>query len=164
MATAARLTIAEFEQQYGAEKPYYEYWYGEPVQKSMPTWLHALLQRILTNLLCEAGYEAGAEVKLRIDPDFQPIPDIIATRAPIELPYPTRAVDVVIEILSDEDRMARILTKCRAYESWGFEQIYVVDSNARLIFRWIDRRLEEVNSVASIPVDRVWSALDQRLQ
>jgi Uma2 family endonuclease len=164
MATAAaKLTVAEFEKQYGREKPYYEYWYGEAVQKSMPTWLHGLLQTILASLLSEAGYKSGSEVKLKIVPDFHPIPDVIATREPVELPYPTKAVDVIIEILSEDDLISRVLTKCRTYDSWGFEQVYVVDPFSRLVLRWHDHRLEEVDAMAGIRVDRIWSALDREL-
>jgi Uma2 family endonuclease len=158
-----KITLAEFEKQYGHEKPYYEFWHGEAVQKSMPTWIHGLLQMILSSLLSEAGYKAGSEVKLKIDPDFHPVPDVIATRRPIEAPYPTKAVEIVIEILSDDDPMSRVLAKCRTYQSWGFEQIYVVDPQTRTVFRWIDQRLEETNTLASLPVIRIWTALDQEL-
>lgn len=158
-----KLTIAEFERQYGSEKPYYEFWHGEAVQKSMPTWLHALLQRILMDLLSQAGYKAGSEVKLKIDPELQLIPDVVATRGRIELPYPTNPLEIVVEILSADDAMSRVLAKCRAYQSWGFEQIYVVDPEARVVFRWAENRLEEVNEFASIAVDRIWSSLDQAL-
>ncbi|HEY6988045.1 MAG TPA: Uma2 family endonuclease [Bryobacteraceae bacterium] len=165
MATVAqKLTVAEFERQYGHEKPYYEFWRGEAVQKSMPTWIHGLLQKIVMNLLGQAGYKAGSEVKLKIDPDFHPLPDVIATRGRIETPYPTKAVEVVVEILSDDDPMWRILTKCRAYQGWGFEQIYVIDPQTRVVFRWTDQRLEEVNAFASIPVDGIWLALDEELR
>lgn len=58
------------------------------------------------NLLSEAGYRAGSEVKLKIDPRSHPIPDVIATRGRVELPYPTKAVEIVIEILSEEDSMS----------------------------------------------------------
>ncbi|MBV8896570.1 MAG: Uma2 family endonuclease [Acidobacteriaceae bacterium] len=164
MATAAaKLTVAEFESQYGQEKPYYEYWHGEPVQKSMPTWLHSFLQNILVNLLAQAGYRAAGEVKLKIDPDFQPIPDVVATRQRVQLPYPTTALDVVIEILSESDPHSRLMTKLRIYETWGFEQIYVVDPDSRTVFRWYDHRLEEVTEIATIPIERIWSALDQEL-
>ena len=165
MATVtAKLTIAEFEKQYGREKPYYEFWHGEAVQKSMPTWIHGLLQKILMDLLGEAGYKAGSEVKLKIDPDFHLIPDVIATREQVELPYPTKAVEIVTEILSEDDPMGRVLTKCRAYQGWGFEQIYVIDPQTRIVFRWSDQRLEEVNALASVAVDRIWSALDEELR
>jgi len=164
MATAAeKLTVAEFERQYGQVKPYYEFWHGEALQKSMPTWLDALLQKILMDLLSEAGYKPESEVKLKIDPEFHAIPDVIATRGRIELPYPTKSVEVVVEVLSDDDPTSRILTKCRAYQDWGFEQICVVDAKSRIVFRWADHRLEEVNVFASISVERIWSALDQAL-
>jgi Uma2 family endonuclease len=123
-----------------------------------------LLQRILAGFLSQAGYKAGSEVKLKIDPDFHAVPDVIATRGRVEVPYPTRPVEVVIEILSDDDPMSRILTKCRTYQNWGFEQVYVVDPQTRIVFRWADQRLEEVNTLASLPVDRIWSALDQELR
>ena len=164
MATALhRLTLEEFETRFGHEKPYYEFWYGEAVQKSMPTWIHGLLQRILMELLTEAGYKAGSEVKLEISSDFQPVPDVIATAGRIERPYPTKAVEIVIEILSDDDSMSRILTKCRIYEEWGFREIYVVDPASRLVFRWSEKRLEQVDSIAGQATKSIWTALDKEI-
>ncbi|MGH9583268.1 MAG: Uma2 family endonuclease [Bryobacteraceae bacterium] len=165
MATVAdKLTVAEFEKQYGEEKPYYEFWHGEAVQKAMGNWVHGLLEKILMDLLSEAGYKAGAEVMLKIDPDFRPVPDVVATRGRIEIPYPTEALEIVIEILSADDRISRILAKCRAYRSWGFEQVYVVDPDTRVLFRWTDHRLEEVNTFASVPAERIWSGLEEALK
>lgn len=165
MATLAhKLTVEEFQKQYGHEKPYYEFWHGEPVQKSMATWLHGLLQRILMELLSQAGYKAASEVTLKIDPSFQPIPDVIATRGRIEQPYPRKGLEIVIEIISEDDSLSRVLTKCRAYRSWGFEQVYVVDPEARIVFRWAENRLEEVGQLASIAAERIWSAVDSELK
>jgi Uma2 family endonuclease len=165
MASSSQtLTIAEFEEQFGHEKPYYEFWYGEAIQKSMPTWVHGLLQRILMELLREAGYKAGSEVKLKIHAAFQPVPDVIATSGPIERPYPTKPVEIVVEILSEEDSMSRLLTKCRTYEEWGFQEIYVVDPIARVVFRWSEHRLEEVEAIAGQPAERIWIALDKEIE
>jgi Uma2 family endonuclease len=162
--TTEKLTPVEFERQYGRKKPYYELWRGEPVQKSMPTWLHGLLQRIVMDLLSEVGYKAGCEVRLKIDPEVQLIPDVVATRGRIELPYPTKPLEIVVEILSDDDPMSRILTKCRTYQSWGIREIYVVDPGTRSVFRWMDKRLEEAGTIALVSVDRIWSALDRELK
>ena len=164
MATAAeRLTVAQFEKQYSHEKPYFEFWQGEAVQKSMPTWLHGLIQRILMELLSGAGYKAASEVKLKIDPDFQPVPDVIATRGRIDSLYPTIPLEIVIEILSADDAMSRVLRKCRAYQNWGFADTYVVDPEARIVFLWKDHCLEEVNTFASLPVSHIWTKLDEQL-
>ena len=158
------LTVEEFERDYGCEKPHYEFWRGEAVQKSLPTWMHGLLQRIIMQLLNASGYKAGSEVKLKIEATFHPVPDIIATRGLVEQPYPTKALEVVVEILSPEDSMFRVLTKCRAYQNWGFEHIYVVDPMERIVFRWVETRLEQVDTLAGIATFEIWKALDAELR
>ena len=91
MATARPnlLSIDEFRYRYAEEKPYYEYWFGEAVQKAAPTVFHALLVSILLSALKQAGYKTGPELELRIDPDWQPKADVAAwTR--IDGPTPPR--------------------------------------------------------------------------
>jgi Uma2 family endonuclease len=162
MATASHtLTLAEFDTQFAHLKPYYEFWNGEAIQKSMPTWVHGLIQGLSIELLRRAGYRAASDVKLKISPSFHPVPDIIATKGHIQHPYPTTPLEIVIEILSEDDTMSRLLTKCRTYQDWGFQQIYVVDPAARLIFRWSENRLEETTAIAGQPADMLWSELDQ---
>jgi hypothetical protein len=41
-----------------AEKPCFEHWDGEAVQKTIPTQLHSLIQEILVRLLDGLGYDA----------------------------------------------------------------------------------------------------------
>jgi Uma2 family endonuclease len=61
MATAPQLlTVEEFDKRYGSESGW-EYWYGRALRKPVPDKLHALLQRILMQLLNAAGYESGGE-------------------------------------------------------------------------------------------------------
>src|SRR5580693_8734824 len=104
-----KLSVQEFHARYDGEKPYYEYWDGEAVRKSMPTRIHSLIQKILQRLLDGIGYESGAEVTLKLDPSYEPIPDVIAADGPIGDPYPTSAFEVVIEILSPDDSFSRVL-------------------------------------------------------
>src|SRR5438874_852435 len=107
------MTVEQFDLQYGQRKPYFEYWFGQPVQKVTPTWVHSILQKILMRLLDDAGYESGAEVKLKISGNFQPLPDVCAVLpGEVELPYPTRPVEVVVEILSTDDQFSQMVTKC----------------------------------------------------
>ncbi len=54
----------------------------------MPTWLHVQVQRILQILLVELGYRSGAELELRLDPNYGPIPDVVGLEAPPAGPYP----------------------------------------------------------------------------
>lgn len=164
MATSSQpLTLSEFEIQFAHQKPYYEFWNGEAIQKSVPNSIHGLLQGILRDILRNAGYKAASEVKLKISKNVQPVPDIIATMGRVEVPYPTKPVEIVIEVLSDDDPMSLLLSKCRTYRDWGFKEIYVVDPVPQLVFRWLDHRLEEVSVFAGQPVSSIWIPLAQEL-
>jgi Uma2 family endonuclease len=163
-AVAEKLTFLEFQQKYEHGDRAYEYWYGEAKPKGMATWIHGLLVGIFIQLLNEAGYISGSDVELRVIPEAHPRPDVIATRGDIEDPYPTKAVDVVVEILSKDDSASYVLEKCQAYEAWGFEYIYVVNPESRHVFRWTGAALEISATVTSIPVTKIWERLDEVMQ
>ena len=160
------MTVEQFDRIYGQAKPYFEYWFGQAVQKTMPTWIHSMLQKIIMRFLDDAGYESGAEVKLKISGDFQPLPDVCAVRpGEVELPYPTRPVEVVVEILSPDDQFSQIATKCQFYGELGINHIYVVDPDTRELWRWNrDRPLTLVDSLVSIPASAIWLELDRRIK
>lgn len=160
-AVADKLSFLEFQAKYGRDDTSYEYWYGEAVRKGMATWLHGKLIQILMNLLEEAGYIAGTEVELRIIPQAHPKPDVIATSGKMEEPYPTKAVDVVVEVLSQDDAMSYVLEKCHAYQAWGFQYIYVVNGRRRELLRWTGKGLEISNELTSIAASRIWELLDK---
>ena len=164
------LTLEEFRCRYAEEKPYYEYWFGEAVQKSVPTWLHTLLARILADALDRAGYASGPELELRIDPNWQPKPDVAAALT-VEIPYPTKPIDVVAEVLSPEDRMQRVIEKCRQYARIGISVIYVMDPELRYAWEWSreTENLERISSMAlpngkQIAIADLWKELDLRLK
>lgn len=169
MATATNLlTLEEFRQRYAEEKPYYEYWFGEAIQKSVPTWLHVLLQAILTELFTQAGYRSGPELELRVDSDWQPKADVAAALV-VEQPYPTKPIDIVAEILSPDDRMSRVFEKCRQYARIGITRIFVLDPESKSAWEWsrATDNLERISAMnlpngQSIAVADVWSELDRR--
>lgn len=169
MASAPKpLTIDEFHKFYSGKKPYYEFWFGEAIQKSMPTWLHGVLQRILGDLLARAGYKAGSEVELRIDPNWEPIPDLIATRKKVELPYPTAPVEIVVEILSPDDRMMHVLQKCRHYSRIGIAKIFVLDPEGQQGWEWNSGCLEltpglNLTNGEVIDLAEVWQELAKQI-
>jgi Uma2 family endonuclease len=169
MATAASLlTLEEFNAQYAHEHGV-EYWFGEVVQKGMPTWLHSALQLILGDLFHRLGYAAGSELDLRIDRNWQPRPDVTASLH-VEQPYPTKPVDIVAEILSD-DPMTRVFEKCRNYARIGIAQIFVFDPEARMAWEWSRQteNLERIETLrlgngASAPVEEIWAELEKRMR
>ncbi len=169
MATAtAQLTLHQFREQYANESGY-EYWFGEVVRKAVPTWLHALLQQLLGDVLIQAGYRSGPELTLRIDPEWEPRPDVAASLV-IEQPYPTKPIDIVAEVLSPEDRMSRVFEKCRLYARAGIGQIYLFDPELRFAWEW-SRENENLERIAemrlpngkTISVQAIWEELDRRL-
>ena len=113
------LTLEEFRLRYANEKPYFEYWFGEAIQKAVPTIPHCLLQKVLMRLLDRAGYRSVSEAELRIDPNWQPKPDVLASLSRLESPYPTKPVKVVMEVLSPTDAMSLVYEKCQNYERIG---------------------------------------------
>jgi Uma2 family endonuclease len=170
MATVAeqKLSLQDFHARYDGEKPYYEYWDGEAVQKSMPTYLHGLIQGILMRLLDGIGYTAASEVTLKLDPRYEPIPDVIAIDGPAGDPYPTSPFEVAIEILSPDDSFSRVLRKCKLYEKWGIRQIVVIDPKERLVWRFENGTPKETDVVArrgdaTIPAQTLWDEVDRKL-
>ncbi len=162
MATATQnLTFEEFEKQFGHRERTYEFWYGEAIPKGMPTWVHGLLQQIISGLLLQAGFIAAAfEVELRIESGVRPKPDVIGSKTKLSGRYPSSGLDVVIEILSEDDKYAQVQKNCRKYQEWGFGQIYLVDPSDRSVLEWRDGAQNPVASMAGIPVERIWQKLD----
>lgn len=92
----------------------------------MLTWLHAVLQGIIREALRRAGYKSGSDVELRIDPEWEPVPDVIATLKSIK-DYPAEPVEIVVEILSPDGKLIHVIKTCRQYERIRTERIFVLD-------------------------------------
>ena len=168
--STTRLTIEQFESVYGEEKPAYEYWDGIAIQKPMPTIFHSLLQIVLETLLHVRGLIAAVEVRIKLDPTKEPVPDVIAGER-LQAPYPKRPMPIVVEILSPGDSLQQVRRKCQFYADQQIPGIYVFDPEDRTSDRWNAARkaLEPVNAIeipgqTQLPVSEIWSALDERLK
>lgn len=162
MAAITQLTYDQFRQQFQNEdeRARYEFWYGEAIPRSMPTLVHGLLQKIIMQLLDSAGFTSASEVELRIDPRAYPTPDVIASRNKLAPePYPKKATDVVVEIISGNDGYVVIQEKCRSYRAWGFGHIYLVVPDDRTVLEWRNGASVPVDEFVGIPTDRIWQAL-----
>jgi len=163
-----RISLDEFHRRFAGEKPYFEFWDGEAVQKTTPTRLHSLIQKILVKWLDALGYEAGQEITLKLDPAYEPIPDVIAAEGSIGDPYPTEPFEIAIEILSPDDPFSRTLTKCGLYKKWGVRQVVVIDPMARRAWSFGNGSLTETNVVArrgqrTIAAADLWTKVDRIL-
>jgi Uma2 family endonuclease len=167
MATVTQpLSLEEFRSRYRQQKPYYEYWFGEPIQKPMPTWLHAVLQGIMREALRRAGYKSGTEVELLIDPQWAPVPDVIATLKSIT-DYPTGPIEIGVEILSPDDKLIHVIKKCHQYERIGTEQIFVLDPVGKSAWQWKSGGLDAITQLslpngAVVALEEIWQQLEEQ--
>ena len=163
MATVTTgLTYEQFQERFGKSDRPYEFWYGKAVPKSMSTWVHGLLQKIILRLLDDAGFISASEVELRVIPEAHPRPDVIAVKSTRPTgAYPTIGVDVVVEIISEDDKMQHLGEKLRRYQEWGCGFTYVVDPSDRSVCEWRDGSLVITETIAAIPTERIWEELDK---
>jgi Uma2 family endonuclease len=167
-AATGLLTLEEFNVQYAQEHGY-EYWFGEVRPKGMPTWIHGLLQAILAEFFYKLGYISGSEIDLHIDPNWQPRPDVMAALE-FEQPYPTKPVDIVAEVLSD-DPMTKVFEKCRNYARIGIPQIFVFDPEFKTAWEWSreNNNLERIDALrlrngSTLNVSEIWTELSTRMR
>ncbi len=125
------LTLEEFHNLYDGEKPAYEYWYGQAIQKSAPTALHGIVQAILVMLLEQAGWNTASEVRLKIIREVEPVPDLIAVRGKFKGRYPTAAPELCVEIMSSDDTLAKTREKAKRYIGWGSQHVWIIDPEKR---------------------------------
>lgn len=128
------LSLEQFERLYEGEKPHYEYWFGEAIQKSMPTSLHGLVQLVVGMLLLRRGWQAGSEVRLKISNVAHPVPDIVASSTTIGSPYPEQPVDLCVELLSPDDTLRDVFRKAAHYLDWRIGAVWIIDPERRSVY------------------------------
>ena len=128
------LSLEQFERLYEGEKPRYEYWFGEAIQKSNPTSLHGLVQLVLGMLILRRGWRAGSEVRLKISNVAHPVPDIVASSTSMGSPYPEQPVDLCVELLSPGDTLRDVFRKAAHYLDWRIGVVWIIDPERRRVY------------------------------
>ena len=124
-----------------------EYLDGEVVERNMGELPHGDVQLTLGSLLRQLrktlGIRVSTEVRVQINARRFRIPDIsvwrndnIGTRIPTVAPF------LVVEILSPEDRMVRMLPKIQEYLSIGVEYVWVIDPEEKAALSYSQARPE----------------------
>jgi Uma2 family endonuclease len=131
-------------------QPETEWVRGRPLQKVSPTYVHALLQRVIAAQLGawadDGRYgRVGSEWRFRVAPAgtfVRPlVPDVsflsyaaLAADAPFDdVAVPIGAPTVAVEILSPDDRRRNVEHKIAVYLSAGTEAVIVVDPERKTI-------------------------------
>jgi Uma2 family endonuclease len=163
MSTSALVSVEEYLRHAG--KPNREYRDGVISEKPMPTTFHGLLEFMLVLLLRRLGVEAAPEVTIRLSPTRFLIPDVIA--APVlQHPYPQEPVLLCCEILSPDDRLGGVFSKCEEYHAWGVPYCWVFDPMKRTAWEYHSgsdpiRAGGDIHAGRlSVSVDELFSAID----
>lgn len=141
----AKPTLEEFLRR-RETKPYSEYADGEVCRKTMPTFGHGVVQRLLgfflTLYLRERMIgDAASELRCIFGPpgrerayvpDFVFIVGVTPGFTPTNKPY-HGAPDLAIEILSPSDRMSRVNRKLRFYLENGVRLVWLIDPEERTV-------------------------------
>jgi len=113
-----------------------EYLDGEIVERNMGEIPHAYLQAKLSRLLWQLYSHLGifvlTEIRVQTTSQRFRVADVAVWRdSNIGTGIPTVTPFLVIEILSPEDRMVRMLPKIQEYLSIGVEWVWVIDPDEK---------------------------------
>jgi Uma2 family endonuclease len=132
MSTTALMSVEEYLRL--TEKPNCEYKDGVLYPKAMPTKFHSIIQFALSMLLRNQGVQPLPELTVRISPTHYLVPDVAVGEFPG--PYPIEPVLLCCEILSAEDRLGAMLSKCEEYHAWGVPFCWVIDPVKRTAWEY----------------------------
>ena len=112
---------------------------------------HSIIQRYLTGLFWikrnEWSVEVFPELRTQTKATRFRVPDVLVTRTGDEFErYITKPPLIAIEILSPEDTLAAMRDKAAEYRSFGIEQIWIIDPEPRMVYRYTGTGLEEVKT------------------
>ncbi len=128
-------------------KPETEWILGRPVQKVSPTRTHSRLQSAFLRFLNDWGAdrgEAGVEWRFRACPPGEEIRPLVPDVAYIsyqrltqldekDREVPSLAPEIIVEILSPDDRVKRVMEKVRVYRAWGVDLVLNVHPAERRV-------------------------------
>ena len=113
--------------------PQPDYVDGEIIERHLGSIPHFKAQKRLLDLFgsLEQSFRLFAypEVTLRLSPSRYRIADVavFAGGVPSEKKYPAEPPEVVIEIVSEDDRYGDIQHKLAEYRTWGVKHVWLVD-------------------------------------
>lgn len=145
-----------------------EYVDGRIEERNLGEKEHSIIQRYLTVLFAikrgEWGVEVFPELRTQTESRRFRVPDVLVTRTGDKFDrYLTHPPLIAIEILSPEDSLRFMREKASEYRGFGIENIWVIDPEPRVAYRYTSTGLEEVQSgeliVPDTPIRVVLSEL-----
>ena len=129
-----------------------EYRDGEVVERSLPDYFHARTQALLIVffeiLRKRLPVYACPELRMKLRTGLYLIPNVAIFWPSKPASIPDSPPLVAIEILSLDDRLAKVREKLEEYKSWGVPHVWLVDPHSRRLYT-CEKGLSEV---AALPV------------
>jgi len=112
---------------------------------------HSIIQRYLTFLFTlkrdEWGVEVFPELRTQTAATRFRVPDVLVVQKGESFQrYVTQPPLIAIEILSPEDTLRRMQEKAAEYRLFGIENIWIIDPEPRIAYRYTGTAFEEVHS------------------
>ena len=93
------------------------------------------------------GIEVFPELRTQTRTTRFRVPDVQVMRAADKFDrYVAQPPLIAIEILSPEDRLAAMQSKAAEYRQFGVENIWIIDPEQRIAYRYAGSALEEVHT------------------
>jgi Uma2 family endonuclease len=126
--------------------PDVEYVDGVLMERNVGDWLHSLVQRNLTVAFTVKYPDVFAlpELRSKTRETRYRLPDVCVLLHPPKTKYLLDAAFLAIEILSEDDRMTRIMEKLEEYEQKGVLNIWLIDPRLHTMSVYSQGTLQEV--------------------
>jgi len=170
MSTAIAIPVEEY--LHTSYHPDMEYVNGQLVERNVGEYFHGFLQGLIAGELLRRsgrGYRAFVATRVRIsaEPRYR-IPDVCVKALPHRADPILEKPDLVIEILSPDDRPEEVLRKIADYLQAGIPHIWIVDPYQRTVmeadaagFREADNFTLETELVDSVNFGDLFAELDK---
>ena len=127
-----------------------EYWEGELVERSLPDWLHGRTQLLIGAFFLALGKTLSlwpsVETRMRLRDGVYLIPDVAVFQGAKPELIPDTPPLIAIEVLSPDDKLAKVREKLEEYRAWGVSHVWLVDPHSKRMYT-CDARLLEVSSL-----------------
>jgi Uma2 family endonuclease len=144
MSAATLISVEEYLRT--SYDPDMEYVDGVLVETNVRDLGHSAVQRNLI-VAFDKKYPATRtypEVRSRTRETRFRLPDVAVELGKREGRYLTKAPFIAIEILSEDDRVTRVIEKLKEYAEWGVPNIWVFDPRTQRMFVFLKNALVEI--------------------
>jgi Uma2 family endonuclease len=137
--------------------PDVEYVDGLLVERNMGDLLHSLIQRNVILALSRKYPEVYAlpETRSQTKATRYRLPDVCVLLTFPTTKYLLDAAFLAVEILSEDDRMSKVIEKLEEYAQKGVANIWLIDPRLRKMFTYRSNTLREVEDVIATEEPRL---------